>query len=80
MTSRALVGGADGPALGVSTADFDGDGWIDIYVGNDGEPNQLWINQKNGTFKDTAFLAGAAVERRRQRRGQHGHRRRRFRQ
>ena len=61
VTSRALVGGADGPALGVSTADFNGDGWIDIYVGNDGQPNQLWINQKNGTFKDTAFLSGAAV-------------------
>jgi enediyne biosynthesis protein E4 len=61
VSSRALVGGADGPALGVSTADFDGDGWIDIYVGNDGEANQLWINQKNGTFKDTAFLSGAAV-------------------
>jgi hypothetical protein len=61
VTSRALVGGADGPALGVSTADFNGDGWIDIYVGNDGEANQLWINQKNGTFRDTAFLAGAAV-------------------
>jgi hypothetical protein len=61
VTSRALVGGADGPALGVSTADFNGDGWIDIYVGNDGQPNQLWINQKDGTFKDTAFLSGAAV-------------------
>ena len=61
VTIRALTGGAFGPALGVSTADFDNDGWIDIYVGNDGEPNQLWINQKNGTFKDTAFLAGVAV-------------------
>jgi hypothetical protein len=61
VTSRALVGGADGPALGVSTADFNGDSWIDIYVGNDGQPNQLWINQKDGTFKDTAFLSGAAV-------------------
>jgi enediyne biosynthesis protein E4 len=61
VTSRALVGGATGPALGVSTADFNGDGWIDIYVGNDGQPNQLWINQKNGTFKDTAFISGAAV-------------------
>ncbi|HEY9462305.1 MAG TPA: CRTAC1 family protein [Vicinamibacterales bacterium] len=61
VTSHALVGGADGPALGVSTADFNGDGWIDIYVGNDGQPNQLWINQKNGTFKDTAFISGAAV-------------------
>ena len=66
-TSRgsALVGGAYGPALGVSTADFNGDGWIDIYVANDGQPNQLWINQNNGTFKNTALLAGAAVERRR---------------
>ncbi|HET9271781.1 MAG TPA: CRTAC1 family protein [Vicinamibacterales bacterium] len=61
VTRKALVGGAYGPALGVSTADFDGDGWIDIYVGNDGVANQLWMNQKNGTFKDTAFLAGAAV-------------------
>ena len=61
VTSRALVGGAYGPALGVSTADFNNDGWIDIYVGNDGQPNQLWINQKDGTFKEAAFLAGAAV-------------------
>jgi hypothetical protein len=61
VTGKALVGGAYGPALGVSTADFNGDGWIDIYVANDGEPNHLWINQRNGTFKETAQLAGAAV-------------------
>ena len=61
VTARALTGGADGPALGVSTADFDGDGWIDIYVANDNTPNQLWINQRNGTFRDTAFGSGAAV-------------------
>jgi hypothetical protein len=61
VTARALTGGAFGPALGVSTADFDGDGWIDIYVGNDGQPNQLWINQRNGTFTDTGFLSGTAV-------------------
>jgi hypothetical protein len=61
VTAKALIGGAYGPALGVSTADFNGDGWIDIYVANDGQPNQLWINQRNGTFKDVAPLAGAAV-------------------
>jgi enediyne biosynthesis protein E4 len=44
-----------------STADFDGDGWLDIYVGNDGVANQLWMNQEDGTFQDNAFLAGAAV-------------------
>ncbi|MBT8419834.1 MAG: CRTAC1 family protein [Gammaproteobacteria bacterium] len=48
-------------ALGVIGADFNGDGWVDIYVGNDGRPNQLWINQHNGTFLDEAFLAGTAV-------------------
>jgi hypothetical protein len=61
VTAKAFVNGAYGPALGASTADFNGDGWIDLYVANDGQPNQLWINQRNGTFKDTAFLAGAAV-------------------
>jgi len=61
VTAKALLGGAYGPALGASTADFNNDGWIDLYVANDSQPNQLWINQHNGTFKDTAFLAGAAV-------------------
>jgi enediyne biosynthesis protein E4 len=61
VTAKAFVGGAFGPALGVSTADFNGDGWIDIYVANDGQPNQLWINQHNGTFKETGFLSGSAV-------------------
>jgi hypothetical protein len=61
VTAKALVGGAYGPALGASTADFNNDGWIDLYVANDGQPNQLWINQHNGTFKDTAFVAGVAV-------------------
>ncbi len=52
-----------GHGLGVVTADFDGDGWLDIYVANDGDPNQLWINQKNGTFRNEALLAGSAINR-----------------
>ena len=44
-----------------STADFNGDGWIDIYVANDGQPNQLWINQRNGTFRNTGLLSGTAL-------------------
>jgi hypothetical protein len=50
-----------GPALGVATADFNGDGWIDIYVANDGKENQLWINQRDGTFENTGLLAGVAL-------------------
>jgi hypothetical protein len=61
VTSKALVGGRFGPALGVSTADFNGDGWIDIFVANDGEDNLLWINQRDGTLRESALLAGVAV-------------------
>ena len=50
-----------GPALGVSTADFNRDGWIDIFVANDEQENQLWINQRDGTFTNTALAAGAAL-------------------
>lgn len=61
VSKTALVGGKFGPALGVATADYNGDGWIDIYVANDGEENLLWINQRDGTFRETALLAGAAL-------------------
>jgi len=61
VSARALPGLRPRPALGISTADFDGDGWIDIYVANDGEDNLLWLNQKNGTFKEVALAGGAAV-------------------
>ena len=63
VTVAAGVDKEFGHGLGVVTADLDGDGWIDIYVANDGDPNQLWTNQKNGTFKNDALLAGAAVNR-----------------
>jgi hypothetical protein len=61
VTTAAGIGREFGPTLGVSTADFNGDGWIDIYVANDGAPNQLWINRHDGTFTNTALLAGVAL-------------------
>ena len=61
VSDTALAGGRFGPALGVATADFDGDGWIDIYVANDGVENLLWINRRDGTFRETGLLAGAAL-------------------
>ena len=50
-----------GPGLGLSTADFNGDGWMDIYVANDGKDNQLWTNRRNGAFENTALLSGVAL-------------------
>jgi hypothetical protein len=50
-----------GPTLGSAVTDFNGDGWIDIYVANDGQPNQLWINQHDGTFRNIGLLSGSAL-------------------
>jgi hypothetical protein len=61
VTIASGLAGQYGPALGVSTADFNGDGWIDIFVANDEHENQLWINQHDGTFKNTALQAGVAL-------------------
>jgi len=63
VTVLAGVSKEFGHGLGIVTADFNNDGWIDIYVANDGDQNQLWANQKNGTFVNDALLAGAAVNR-----------------
>src|SRR5688572_25770156 len=61
VSATALKGGKFGPALGVASADYNGDGWIDIFVANDGEENLLWMNQRDGTFVETALLAGTAL-------------------
>jgi hypothetical protein len=61
VTDSSLLGRTAGAALGVATADYNGDGWIDIYVANDGSENHLWVNQRNGTFTNTALVAGAAL-------------------
>jgi len=63
VTVAAGIDKEFGHGLGVVSADFNDDGWIDIYVANDGDANQLWINQKDGTFKNDALLAGVAVNR-----------------
>ncbi len=60
VTEKAGLGKTPGPGLGVVCADFDGDGWPDIFVTNDGQPNRLWINQRDGTFKDEAVSRGLA--------------------
>ncbi|MDB5307856.1 MAG: hypothetical protein JWO38_2058 [Gemmataceae bacterium] len=54
------VGTLPGPGLGVYCADLTGDGWPDVFVANDGAPNRLWVNQRDGTFKDEAASRGVA--------------------
>jgi len=61
VTRRAGLAEARGAALGVVAADFDGDRWPDLYVANDSQPNFLWINRRDGTFRESALLAGTAV-------------------
>ncbi len=49
------------PGLGVVCADFNGDGWPDILAANDGEPNFLWINRRDGTFAEEGLMRGLAL-------------------
>jgi hypothetical protein len=47
--------------LGVAWFDWNDDGWPDLFVANDSTPNFLYVNQKDGTFKEVAFPMGVAV-------------------
>ncbi|MHC5022349.1 MAG: CRTAC1 family protein [Planctomycetota bacterium] len=61
VSSRAgLLSVPAGAGLGVVCEDLDGDGWIDVFVANDGDPNHLWINSGDGTFSEKALARGVA--------------------
>jgi enediyne biosynthesis protein E4 len=60
VTLRSGLARIPGPGLGIVCADFNGDHWPDIFIANDGQPNRLWINQKNGTFNEEAVQRGIA--------------------
>ena len=66
VTVAAGIDVVTGAGLGVVCEDVDDDGWMDVYVANDGDPNQLWINQRKGadgfvTFVDDALIMGSSV-------------------
>jgi len=60
VTEAAGLGRSFGAGLGVVCTDFDGDGWTDIFVANDGNPNQLWLNKRTGAFEDIGLISGTA--------------------
>jgi hypothetical protein len=61
VSQRSGIAAKKGHGLGVAFADYDGDGFTDIYVANDGMQQYLFHNNRNGTFTEVALQAGAAL-------------------
>lgn len=60
VTKQAGLFDPTSKALGVALIDYDNDGWMDLFVSNDTEPNKLYRNNHDGTFSDVAVNAGVA--------------------
>jgi enediyne biosynthesis protein E4 len=60
VTRKAGVGDPTSKSLGVAILDYDQDGWPDIFVANDTQPNKLYRNNRNGTFTDEGVASGVA--------------------
>jgi hypothetical protein len=60
VTARAGLQDPTCKSLGVAVIDFDSDGWPDLFVANDTQPNRLYRNRRDGTFADVAVSAGVA--------------------
>lgn len=60
VTKKAGLYDPSSKSLGVTLLDYDKDGWLDLFVTNDTQPNKLYHNNHNGTFTDAAFSAGVA--------------------
>lgn len=60
VTKKAGLWDPSSKALGVALIDFDNDGWMDLFVSNDTEPNKLYRNNHDGTFSEAGLTAGIA--------------------
>ncbi len=60
VTAKSGIFDATSKSLGVALLDYDRDGWPDVFVANDTQPNKLYRNLRNGTFEDVAVRAGVA--------------------
>ena len=61
VSDASGVGKPESKGMGVVLADLNNDGWPDIMIGNDTWPNFLFLNNKNGTFRDISFTSGVAA-------------------
>jgi len=60
VTEKSGFAAAPGKGMGISVADFNDDGYQDVFIANDTEPNSLFINKGNGTFEDQGLQLGVA--------------------
>jgi len=60
VSHKAGIDDPTSKSLGVTVFDYDGDGWPDLFVSNDTQPNKLYHNNRNGTFSDAGMSAGVA--------------------
>jgi len=60
VTDKSGFGASPGKGMGISIADFNDDGWMDVFIANDTEPNSLFINKHNGTFEEVGLQTGVA--------------------
>lgn len=61
VSERTGIGGSVGKGMSVAFGDYDDDGFMDAFVTNDGVPNFLFHNRRDGTFEETGLLAGVSV-------------------
>ena len=78
-TQKAGLGDPTSKSLGITILDYNGDGWPDILIANDTQPNKLYLNKKDGTFEERGVTSGIAFQRRWCSPRRHGRRRRRLR-
>jgi hypothetical protein len=62
VTEKSGFGASPGKGMGISIADFNDDGWPDVFIANDTEANSLFINKGNGTFEDQGLQLGVAYD------------------
>jgi hypothetical protein len=60
ISQKSGIADPTSKSLGVTVLDYNGDGWPDLFVSNDTQPNKLYRNNRNGTFTEEGMVAGVA--------------------